>query len=141
MVKKRGAWKRLVKNNVRQKAKNSLIEKAKSMKKTCSLEYTDGDFAIQQYLLSYPFEATIIFKLRGRSTNCLENRGRKESCRLCKGGTETQNHMINCPEIASGKYPVSVTELNGEIPSDDKRVLEIVDRVTRFENMVKVNQD
>ena len=95
-------------------------------------------FATQKYLLTYPFNiSTIIFKLRGRSTNCLANRGIKDCCRLCKSGVETQNHAVNCPSIVSERPPRNVTELYEEVPPNDGRVTEIVERFSMFENALK----
>ena len=87
-------WKNTVKKAVSKIAFKLLSEKCKSMSKTSSLQYEEMH-KMQNYLVSYPFDiASVIFKLRGRSTNCLANRGDDGNCRLCGGTEESQNHCI-----------------------------------------------
>jgi len=133
----RYTWKTKVKKTITESVRKLLIEKCKSMSKTGSLQYNDL-FKLQEYFLSYPFDvANVIFKLRGRSTNCLENRGQKKNCRLCGSGLETQNHGLNCPIVARGAEPMSMKLLFGDVPSKDKDVMEIVTRFNRFEEALK----
>ena len=137
----RTAWKTLVTKAVTKRAKEGLMKKCYSLSKTKFLKYKDG-LETQEYLLKYPFNiATNIFKLRGRSTNCLANRGRKEACRLCKNGVETQNHAVNCPSVLSEKEPIRVAELYGDVRPNDERVKEIVERYLLFESALKCKHD
>ena len=113
-----------------------LSEKCKSMSKTSSLQYEEMH-KMQNYLVSYPFDiASVIFKLRGRSTNCLANRGDDGNCRLCGGTEESQNHCINCPIISSDSSPMSLAALFGDVPPKNSEVMEIVARYNRFEEAV-----
>ncbi len=134
----RDSWKEHVEEVVMQEGRKSLLKKCQSLSKTSSLEYKDGCTATQEYLLTYPFHtASLIFKIRGRSTNCLANRGRKEQCRLCKSGIETQNHAVNCPSVVCEKPPLQIAELYGNVQPNDENVIEIVERYTLFENALK----
>ena len=55
----------------------------------------------------------------------------------CQGGTETQNHAVNCPSVVSDRPPVQIAELYGDVQPNDSNVVEIVDRYTLFENALK----
>ena len=130
------SWKNMVKKAIEDVAYKTLLKKCKSMSKTLCLQH--DTFKMQNYLVSYPYDvASIIFKLRGRSTNCLSNRGDDGCCRLCGNILESQNHGINCPNVSSDNEPVSVTAIYGDVPPNDKRVMEIVSRYNRFENALK----
>ena len=134
------SWKNMVNKVVTNFAFKLLVEKCKAMSKTSHLQYQDT-FKIQRYLVSYPFDvANVVFKLRGRSTNCLTNRGDDGDCRVCGVTEESQNHCINCPDIFNDNGPISLATLYGEVASDDKEVMEIVDRFNRFEAVAKLKQ-
>ena len=127
-------------------AQASLLAEANSKKKTCDLTFPTK-FTPQNYLLSYRSDvATVIFKLRGRSVNCLANRGSDGVCRLCGHTKETQEHAINCPEIVDGGEFLNLNSLYGDVPLDDVKIREIVFRFLLYEEkllakVVKVGGD
>ncbi len=132
------SWKNMVKQQVTNRAFKSLVDKCKSMSKTRSLVYQDS-LQIQDYLVNYPFDvASIIFKIRGRSNNCLANRGEDGDCRLCGSGAETQCHSINCPEVCGNDdEPLSLARLYGNVPCNDKTVEVIVSRFHCFDESIR----
>ena len=69
--------------------------------------------------------------------NCLANRGSDGFCRLCSNAVETQEHAVNCPEVAEGGQYLNMAELYGEVPLASARVREIVSRIVLFEEKVR----
>ena len=126
-------WKTKVKKSVHLVAQASLLAEANSKKKTGDLTFPTK-FRPQNYLLSYRSDvATVIFKLRGRSVNCLANRGSDGVCRLCGHAKETQEHAINCPEIVDGGEFLNLNSVYGDVPLEDIKIREIVSRFVLFE--------
>ena len=136
------AWKQKVKRAIRNEALNTLLAEAKSKKKTSDMTYTNK-LKPQKYLLSYNSNiATIIFKLRSRSVNCLNNRGSDGLCRLCGNAKETQEHAINCPKIASGGRFLDMKDVYGEVPlENNSNIIEIVERIELFEKILENRTD
>ena len=132
------SWKHLVRSKVTDQGRKSLINISESKKKTCGLKY-GNTFQTQNYLTSYPAEAAnIIFRLRSKSTNVLDNRGvHDKECRLCGSAMETQQHAINCAMIAKNCSPLSLSFLYGEVPQNDEVTREIVNRFLMFEENLK----
>ena len=130
------SWKNLVNKRVAEYAFRSLTEQCKAMSKTKHLHYEDSH-KIQKYLVIYPFEiANIIFKLRGRSSNCRNNRGDHGECRLCGSFDESQSHCINCPKTECNT-PLSLGIIYGNIDPENTDVVEVVARIKRFEEAVQ----
>ena len=126
-------WKGIVKKAVKEVALGALLDEAKSKKKTAEVTFPDK-LAPQDYLTSYQSDvATVIFKLRGKSVNCLANRGSDGHCRLCKISKETQEHVINCPELVKGEQFLNLNIVYGEVPLEDAKVREIASRFALFE--------
>ena len=135
----REKWKSVVAKAIDKDAVESLIDDAKSKKKICDIHYS-GTIETQQYLYSYSSSiSTVIFNLRSRSVNCLKNRGSDGLCRLCRNAMETQEHAVNCPEVAEGGQYLNLAELYGEVPPASSRVREIVSRIVLFEEKIKDN--
>ena len=132
------SWKRMVKTTVTGRAFESLKHLSKSKKKTQCLEY-GSTLETQEYLKKYPAEVVnVIFKLRSKSTNVLDNRGiHDQVCRLCGSALETQQHAINCATIAKNCSPLSLSTLYGEVDENDEEVREIVKRYLMFEKQLK----
>ena len=132
----RDTWKSRVKQAVVAEAVKVLLSEAKSKKKLTDISLPDT-LKTQEYLMAYSSDISIvIFKLRGRSVNCLKNRGSDGPCRLCGHAKETQEHAINCPKIASGCELLSLKDVYGTVPLGDKRVRDIASRWMLFEEKV-----
>ena len=130
------SWKEKIKRAVNEAALNALVSEANSKKKLAQL-CLPKTLEAQKYLSSYNSDvATVIFKLRGRSVNCLANRGSDDLCRLCGSTKETQEHVVNCAEIAEGGQYLDMRDLYGNVQANDSKIREIVLRYTRFEEMV-----
>ena len=132
-------WKNTVKKRVTEKAYHDLINDCKLGSKTSSISFPNS-FEHQPYLAHYPVKISIsIFKIRGRSTNCLANRGDSESCcRLCGMDTETQVHVLNCHKIRNNGGELTLDKLiNGTVPINDEDVVEIAERFNKFEHLIK----
>ena len=135
----RDKWKEEVKKAVEENALKSLLEDARSKKKTCDL-YFPEKLQMQEYLSSYTSDiSTVIFRLRSRSVNCLKNRGSDGLCRLCSNAVETQEHAVNCPVIADGGQYLNLKEVYGQVPHRSSTIREIVSRITMFEEKIKNN--
>ena len=120
----------------REYAFHTLTEQCKGMSKTKHLHYEDSH-KIQKYLVTYPFEiANILFKLRGRSSNCRNNRGDHGECRLCGRSDESQSHCINCPRT-NYDTPLSISIIYGNIEPENADMVEVVARIKRFEVAVQ----
>ena len=129
-------WKSTVKKAVNEVALKVLIAEAKTKKKLAHI-CMPTNLEMQKYLSSYSSDvATVIFKLRGRSVNCLSNRGSDDMCRLCGCTKETQEHAINCSEIADGGQYMDLRDIYGDVNVDDPKVREIVSRYNCFEEKV-----
>ena len=129
-------WKEKVKKAVLKVAWETLTAECKSKKKTCNLEFTDT-LEPQTYLEGYASDvAIIIFKLRGKSVNCMHNRGSDALCRLCGAAKETQEHAINCPKIAKGGLFLTLNDIYGIVPTNNTKVRQIVERFNAFEEAV-----
>ena len=130
-------WKEKVKKAVLKVAWETLTAECKSKKKTCNLEFTDTLIEPQTYLEGYASDvAIIIFKLRGKSVNCMHNRGSDALCRLCGAAKETQEHAINCPKIAKGGLFLTLNDIYGIVPTNNTKVRQIVERFNAFEEAV-----
>ena len=139
-------WKEIVKKAVRGFVWKSLTTDCKSKKKTQELIFPDT-WHTQEYLFSYASVVAItIFKLRGKSVNCLHNRGSSQNlqerwCRLCGVAKETQEHAVNCPKIANGGVYLNLKNIYGIVPTDNPIVRQIVTRFTLFEESVLEKSD
>ena len=127
------SWKAQVKKAVIEIAVQDLIAEVKTKKKLAHIEFS-AKLETQKYLSSYSTDvATVIFKLRGRSVNCLSNRGSDDMCRLCGSTQETQEHAVNCGEIVDDGQYMDLRDIYGDVPLDDSKVRDIVSRYVRFE--------
>ena len=132
----RDTWKSRVKQAVVAEAVKVLLSDAKSKKKLSDISLPNT-LKTQEYLMAYSSDISIvIFKLRGRSVNCLKNRGSDGPCRLCGHAKETQEHAINCPIIASGCELLSLQDVYGTVPLGEKRIRDIASRWMLFEEKV-----
>ena len=58
-------------------------------------------------------------------------------CRLCNSAYETQDHVVNCPEIADGHECLNLNILYGVVPVDNPTVREVVRRFEMFEERIR----
>ena len=130
-------WKKTVKMKVVYEAHKELLQMCKSKKKTSSLSFS-AKFDPQPYLISYTTKIAIsIFKIRGKSTNCLANRGSNENCRLCGLEPEDQEHVLNCEQIRNGGRVLSLHSLQNEVLTNDEVVKEIAERFLEFQEKIE----
>ena len=133
-------WKNVVRKAVTAHALKFLKEKCRSMSKTNRLQYGDV-LQVQKYLITYSFDvACVIFKLRGRTTNCRSNRGNHGECRLCGSMEESQDHCINCPSTNSDNELLSLGVIYGDIEPNNETVLEIVSRFNSFIDAIEISK-
>ena len=55
-------------------------------------------------------------------------------CRLCQKGEETQQHIVNCPEITTDQDPIFSLQaiMEGDVELDDPDVDAICKRISAF---------
>ena len=132
-------WKLTVKSAVRTVAFHTLTEQIASKSKTQHLEYLD--IALQPYLLHYTHkQASTIFKIRSRSTECKQNRKSANDnmlCRLCETSEETQTHVTNCPVLSPNGPILDLNCIMGHIvPTDYDETMEICSRFNEFSKQI-----
>lgn len=81
--------------------------------------------------------AITVFKLRSKSVNCLANRGSTGKYCLCDTANETQEHAVNCPEVADGGDLLNLGMIYRTAPVDNPTVRDIVKRLMLFEERFK----
>ena len=131
-------WKSTVKDAVRTVALYHLTQQSASKSKTKHLQYSE--LLLQPYLLHYNHkEASTIFKIRSRSTECKQNRKNSVhdmSCRLCTKGEETQDHVVNCNALAQNGKIVDLNRIMGEVPLNCDETREICSRFNEFSKFI-----
>ena len=133
----KGEWKGTVKRAVRDKAREFLLNEASSKKKLKDVSFTDK-FKPQPYLKRHSSKiAQTLFKIRGRSTNVLENRGSHGDCRLCGEEEETQEHILNCVKIRGQAQTLSLVTIKQMHDAPDVLV-EIAERFMKFQEMISL---
>ncbi len=131
-------WKETVKDAVQKVAFNNLVQQAQNQSKTKHLKY--DKLALQSYLVQYNHkQASTIFKIRTRSTECKQNR--KDAfpnmlCRLCETDEETQAHVVNCPSVSQSNTPVDLNCVMGDIPINCPETVEVCLRFNEFSKLI-----
>lgn len=136
-------WKSIVKDAVEAVAFADLIHQVSSKSKTKHLKYTE--LALQPYLVHYNHkEASTIFKIRSRSTECKENRKNSVNdmlCRVCAKEEETQSHVVNCSALSPNDIIVDLNYLMSEVPLDCHEVREICSRFNSFSKIINKDKN
>ena len=132
-------WKDEVKKIVRGFAFRELKNQISTQSKTKHLQYTE--FKQQSYLTHYTQkQASTIFKIRSRSTECKNNRKSSTqdlACRFCSSTAETQEHIVNCHKIVEDGSCVDLQcIMQEEVPPSCDEVTEVVSRFRKFSKMV-----
>jgi hypothetical protein len=131
----KGQWKGIIKRAVKKKAHEILLEEAQSKKKLDGVQFP-SDFKPLPYINCCSSKtAQTIFKIRGRSTNVLANRGSHEVCRLCGGEEETQDHVLNCSMIRGGDRILSLSSIK-DFDGEMMDVFEIAERFIKFQETI-----
>ena len=130
-------WKSTVKKVIKKKAHESLLNVAKTKKKLAGIVFSNY-FKPSPYLEKHSAKISqTVFKIRGRSTNVLANRGSHEACRLCKShDEETQEHVLNCKVIRGDDRTLSLDAVKEMDENNSEDVLEIAKRFIKFQEII-----
>ena len=132
------AWKRKVKQKVVAKAYQDLLKDVHSKSKTKHLHY-NNTFSEQGYISQLRYkDACTIFKLRSGTEDCKRNWKSSSVddvlCRLCGTEEESQEHIVNCPEVSQGPT-INLSCLAGNILNDEN-IRTICSRVELFRKLI-----
>lgn len=129
------SWKRIVKAKVYMYVMEELKEKAMLQKHAQQLSYP-SKLQMQNYMSHLPsINARKIFHIRSGTIDLRAHRkykyGENVSCRLCNGGTEDANHVVNeCPAISRQDERLDI------LTTDCDELLEISKRCLNFDTQV-----
>jgi hypothetical protein len=135
------AWKATVEEAITTAAFEDLTRECREKTKTFGLKYEFLER--QKYITAFPSElACLLFRIRGKMINCRNNHHSSHKsiiCRLCGITVETQEHIVNCPEVRGEQEVISFEQFyapNINADFDLTELIEVKNRYRLFQDLV-----